>query len=93
MAPSGDNNNVVVFRADITNLHSETLEGAWTSTLEVFAIDSVGNTYDEEQRICDDIGPGETLPCEFVFDVPTDADLVDLRVHAIDIQRFSFGGE
>lgn len=88
--PSSEKNEVVVYRAHVTNLHNATLNGGYTSNLEVTAIDEAGNEYDEEERICDDIDPGETLACEFIFDVPKTANLVDLNVMTMAVKRFSF---
>lgn len=81
---------VVVYRANVTNLHSETIQTGFTSNLEVMAVDAVGNLYAEDTRLCDDINPGATVECEFVFKVPATAELVDLEVKAVDYERFIF---
>ena len=84
------NEVVVVYRANVTNLHSETIQTGFTSNLEVMAVDAVGNLYAEDTRLCDDINPGATVECEFVFKVPATAELVDLEVKAVDYERFIF---
>lgn len=86
----GDDEVVVIYRADVINLYSETLDAGRTSVLEVTAVDSVGNTYDEDMRICNDVNPGAKIECEFVFKAPVSAELVDLQVKAVDYERFVF---
>ncbi len=89
----GDDEVVVVYRANVTNLHSETIETGFTSNLDVVAVDAVGNSYEEDTRLCDDINPGATMECEFIFMAPAGAELVDLQVKAVDYERFSFPAE
>lgn len=86
----GDDEIVVVYRANVTNLHSETIQTGFSSNLDVMAVDAVGNLYEEEERLCDDINPGATVTCEFIFKAPASAELVDLQVKAVDYERFSF---
>ena len=80
----------VVYTANVTNLHNEPVAVSYSSNLETSAIDDVGNRYEEAHRACDDLGPGEMLTCEFVYDVPSTANLVDLQVSAVAHKRFSF---
>lgn len=85
-----DDEVVAVYRADVTNLHDETIEVGFTSNLETVAIDAVGNRYEEETRFCDDVNPGATVECEFIFKVPAIVELVDLEVKAAAYKRFAF---
>lgn len=86
----GAGNVVVVYRANLTNLDSAVLEAGYTSNLSVMAIDDAGNVYEVEQSLCDSINPGEKVSCEFIFNVPTAANLVDLEVKTVAYKRFSF---
>lgn len=86
----GDGNVVVVYRANLTNLDDTVLEAGYTSNLSVMAIDDTGNTYEVEQSLCDSINPGEKVSCEFIFNVPTAANLIDLEVKTVAHKRFSF---
>lgn len=88
----GPDNVVVVYRADVTNLNNTVLETAYTQNLSVVAIDDAGNTYEVEDKLCGNINPGEKISCEFIFDVPAAANLVDLEVTTIAHKQFSFAG-
>jgi hypothetical protein len=90
VSPASPENVIVVFTAKVTNLHNEPLEARYSSTLRTFALDDTGNTYEEEERFCDSIGPGVTIECEFIFDAPASANLVDLKVETVAFKRFSF---
>lgn len=90
VAPKSPDNVIVVYTANVTNLHNEPVTVSYSSNLETSAIDDVGNRYEEAHRACDDLGPGEMLTCEFVYDVPSTANLVDLQVSAVAHKRFSF---
>jgi len=88
----GSGNVIVVYRADVTNLDDTVLESGYTSNLDAIAIDEVGNTYEVEDRLCDNINPGEKISCEFVFDVPATANLIDLEIKTFARKQFSFAG-
>lgn len=88
----GPENVVVVYRADVTNLMDEVLETGYESKLDAFAIDEVGNRYEDEEKICSDINPGEKVSCEFIFDVPATANLVGLDVETMAHKEFDFSG-
>jgi hypothetical protein len=90
VSPSSSDNVVVVYRANITNLHDAPLEAAYTSLLKTSAVDDAGNLFEEEERLCDTINPGETLACEFIFDVPATTNLVDLQVETVAYKQFKF---
>lgn len=90
VSPSNPDNVVVVFTANVTNISDETLDPSWTATLESWAVDDAGNSYEEETRICDSIDPNETASCEFIFDAPSTSNLINLRVEAMDRGQFSF---
>lgn len=90
VSPSSPENMVVVFTANMTNLYDEPLDAGFTSVLETTAIDDTGNSYEEEARICDTINPGATRSCEFIFDVPPTANLVDLHIETVAHKQFSF---
>lgn len=92
VSPASPDNVVVVFTTSVTNLSNETLDPAYSSVLTVSAVDDAGNSYDEEARICDSIDPNETVTCQFIFDAPATATLVDLRVEAMARKQFSFAG-
>lgn len=83
-------NVVVVYRAEITNGDTVPVDGNYTANLKTVAIDDVGSVYQAEERFCGNINPGTTVSCEFVFDVPTTANLVDLEVTAAARKRFAF---
>jgi len=85
-----DDEVVAIYRANVTNMHRETIQMGYTSNLDTMAIDSVGNTYEEEERLCEDINPGATVECEFIFKVPASAELVDLDLKAVAYKRFAF---
>ena len=92
VVPSSDDNVVVVYSADVTNLHNESLNLDYSSVLEAWAVDATGNSYEEEARVCDEVDPGETATCDFIFDVPASATLVDLKVETVAYKQFSFSG-
>ena len=88
----GPENVIVVYRADVTNLTDEALQTGYESNLDAFAIDEVGNRYEDEAKICADINPGEKVGCEFIFDVPAAANLVGLDVKTMAHKEFDFSG-
>lgn len=90
VTPSSSDNVVVVYTANITSLHNAPVELSYSSNLLTAALDDAGNRYEEEQRSCDEIAPGEKITCEFVYDVPASANLVDLDVSAFGYKVFSF---
>ena len=90
VSPSGPDNVIVVYTAELTNLHSETIDPRYSEALKTIAVDDAGQTYEEKEKVCDQIDPGETATCEFIFDVPAAANLVDLQVQTMAIKRFGF---
>lgn len=92
VTPASPDNVVVVFTANVTNLSDETLEPGYSNVLKSSAVDDAGNSYDEEARICGSIDPNETVTCQFIFDAPAAANLVDLKVEALARKQFSFAG-
>ncbi len=90
LEPSSADNVLVLYMANITNLDKVEANLAYTSLLETTAIDDAGNRYEEEMRFCDEIAPGEKVPCLFIFDVPATANLIDLDVAAKSYKQFSF---
>lgn len=91
VTPSADN-VLVIYRADVTNLDDTAFDARYTSALKATAIDDVGNVYEEEQRICSQANPGEKVSCEFIFEVPATANLVDLEISTAAYKQFSFAG-
>lgn len=90
ISPTGEDNVLVVYTAEITNLHSETVDPRYSDALKTLAVDDAGQTYEEKEKICDEIDPGETAACELIFDVPAAANLVDLQVQTFAVKRFGF---
>ncbi len=90
VSPSGPDNVLVLYTANFTNLDEETVDPAYGSAIQALAIDDTGKSYEEAQRVCGKIDPGETATCEFVFDVPASANLVDMKFETKAVKRFSF---
>jgi hypothetical protein len=90
VSPKSPENVIVVYTANVTNLHSEPIDVSYSSDLETSAVDDAGNRYKEERRACGNIGPGEKITCEFIYDVPSTANLVDLNVSAVAYKQFTF---
>lgn len=85
---SGDENKLVIVRFEMTNMADETL-GIWDADVAVFGVDDLGKVYESSQNICDDIDPGETLACTWIFDVPADVNMVDTKVEALQTRQLS----
>lgn len=90
VSPKSPENVIVVYTANVTNLHNEPIDVSYSSDLETSALDDAGSRYKEERRACGNIGPGEKIVCEFIYDVPATANLVDLDVSAVAYKKFSF---
>lgn len=90
VSPSSDDNVIVVYTVELTNLHNETIKPGYSDAFETIAIDEAGQTYEEKEKVCDEIDPGETTTCEVIFDVPETAKLIDLEVKTFAVKRFSF---
>jgi hypothetical protein len=89
-SPASADNVLVLYTANLTNLDEETVDPTYTSSLEAIGIDDTGKSYEEALRACDKIDPGETATCEFVFDVPGNVKLVDMKFEAKAVKQFSF---
>ncbi len=85
---SSDDNKLVVVTFDMTNMADSTLS-IWDAEVDVFAVDDLGKTYESSKEICDDIDPGETLSCTWVFDVPADVNMVDTSISAMQTKQLS----
>lgn len=90
ISPTGEDNVLVVYTAEITNMHNETVDPRYSDALKTLAVDDAGQTYEEKEKVCDEIDPGETATCELIFDVPATANLIDLQVQTFAIKRFNF---
>lgn len=85
---SSDDNKLVVVKFDMTNMADETL-GIWDANVEVFGVDDLGKVYESAKNICDDIDPGETMTCTWIFDVPSDVNMVDTKIDALQSRQLS----
>ncbi len=90
VSPSSPDNTLVLYTANLTNLDEETVDPTYSLALQALAIDDTGKSYEEAERVCNEIDPGETTTCEFVFDVPANATLVDMEFEAKAVRWFSF---
>lgn len=85
---SGDANKLVVVRFDITNMANETMS-IWEADVAVFGVDDLGKVYESTKNDCDDIDPGDTQSCLWIFDVPADVNMVDTKVEALQTRQLS----
>jgi outer membrane lipoprotein-sorting protein len=89
LEPSSPDNKLVVFESNLTNLGSEPFV-YWTDSTDRYAYDDLGNLYESIDESCDDINPGSTQLCTFVFDVSDSATLLGLDVKVYDHKRVPF---
>lgn len=85
---SSDDNKLVVVKYEMTNMADQTL-GIWDANVEVFGIDDLGKVYESSKNVCDDIDPGETLSCTWIFDVPADVNMVNTKIEALQSRQLS----
>ena len=89
-SPSSADNKLIVVSSKITNLDDAPFE-IWPGIDEVKGFDAAGKRYDYEERLCDDVNPGATEPCTYVFDVPKAVTLVGLDLAVVDRKTLRFG--
>jgi hypothetical protein len=89
LQPSSPDNKLVVIDSEVTNMDTEPYS-YYASGGERFAYDELGNLYDPTDQSCDDINPGSTQSCLFVFDVPKTATILGLDLRVIDHKRVPF---
>lgn len=89
LQPSSPDNKLVVIDSEITNLDSEPFS-YFPGIYERFAYDELGNLFESTDIACNDINPGDTQSCIFVFDVPRTVTILGLDVKVLDHKRIPF---
>lgn len=89
LEPSSSDNKLVVIRTDLTNLDTEPFT-YYANTSDRYAYDSLGNLYATSDEDCDEINPGDTADCTFVFDVPKSVNILGMDVRVEDHKRIPF---
>ncbi len=87
--PSSPHNKLVVVVSQLTNLDSEPFS-YYPGIYERFAYDDLGNLYESTEQDCDDINPGNTESCTYVFDVPKTTNILGLDVKVLEHKRIPF---
>lgn len=81
LAPSSDENKLVVIGFNITNMGSEL---GSLSSYSTAGVDDTGRLFEEIEFSCEDANPGGIGDCIAVFDVPSDVNIVALDVEVTD---------
>lgn len=89
LEPSSADNKLVVIESDITNFDAEPFL-YYANTSDRLAYDDLGNLYSASDEQCDEINPGDTQSCTFVFDVPLSTNIQGMDVKVIQHKRIPF---
>lgn len=84
---SSPDHKLIVVTSSVVNLDTEPFE-FWN--FSALGFDETGNTYEYEDRYCDDVNPGAREGCTIVFDVPKNVEIVGLDLSVMDHQRLKF---
>jgi len=83
-------NKLIVVSSKITNLDIKPFEN-WRGIDSVEGFDAAGSRYEYSEKLCDDVNPGATEACTFVFDVPKTVAIIGLDLAVIDRKSIRFG--
>jgi hypothetical protein len=92
LQPASPDNKLVVIESDLTNLGAEPFT-YWIGSSDQFAYDDLGNLFEATDQACEDINPGDTQNCTFVFDVPDSTNILGMDVKVLEHKRIPFSAQ